>query len=73
MKITKLVAAIGLVTATLGMGTAVNAQQHRVIAKRTVVTRHTSRAPVRVVHRKVVHRQVCRTVLRHHRHVRVCR
>jgi hypothetical protein len=73
MKVAKIIAAIGLMTATLSVGAPANAQQHgqqrQVVVKKTVVTsRHTTRGPVRVVHRKV-----CKTVWRHHRRVRVCR
>ncbi|TPG18801.1 hypothetical protein EAH79_02200 [Sphingomonas koreensis] len=72
MKITKIIAAVGLIAATLGTSVSANAQHHRVVTKR-VVTSHTRRAPARVVHRRVVHHQVCNTVWRHHRRVRVCR
>jgi hypothetical protein len=69
MKAAKIIAAIGLMTASLGASAAADAQQRHVVVKKTVVTsRHTHRGPVRVVHRKV-----CKTEWRNHRRVRVCR
>lgn len=69
MKVAKIIAAVGLMTATLGVSAAADAQQQHVVVKKTVVTsRHTRSGPVHVVHRKV-----CKTEWRHHRRVRVCR
>lgn len=70
MKVSKIIAAIGLMTATLSVGATANAQQRHVVVKKTVVTSHrtTHRGPVRVVHHRV-----CKTEWRNHRRVRVCR
>jgi hypothetical protein len=70
MKISRLIAAAGLIVASLSVSGAADAQRPvertRVVTTRTVHTR--------VVHRRPgLHRPRCTTVWRHHHRIRRCR
>jgi hypothetical protein len=73
MKLSRMIAAAGLVVASLGVSAAADAQMQDVRAPARVVTTRTVRTTTVTHHRSRWHAPRCTTKWRHHRKVRVCR